>query len=231
MLLYYHQANLNHQEFSNLINAQLNHDNLQITINMSIQYSQTNLIIPELDNDPAILKIIHDGEKLERETCRRELMQLLKIQPPVTSDLDQSISHTTNSSVNNQESIPTSPGSTTDMDRSSQIWIKRTVPITPNSGSYRRRHYRSTLHQHSLNSSGDSLTNRSSNDSPKSSNHSYMKQTRSDTNLSSSSPISINNRAKSNISLTPSGVLVTDYRQTTTMKRIVNPQWNIIPFA
>ncbi|CAF2156161.1 unnamed protein product [Rotaria magnacalcarata] len=221
MLLYYHQANLNHQEFSNLTN---------ITINMSIQYSQTNLIIPELDNDPAILKIIHDGEKLERETCRRELMQLLKIQPPVTSDLDQSISHATNSSVN-QESIPTSPGSTTDMDRSSQIWIKRTVPITPNSGSYRRQHYRSTLHQHSLNSSGGSLTNRSSIDSPKSSNHSYMKQTRSDTNLSSSSPISINNRAKSHISLTPSGVLVTDYRQTTTMKRIVNPQWNIIPFA
>ncbi|CAF0900977.1 unnamed protein product [Rotaria sp. Silwood1] len=195
--------------------------------------TQTNLIIPELDNDPAILKVIHDGEKLERETYRKELMQILKIQPSVTSDLDQSISQTMNNSIS-QESIPTTPGSATDMDRTSQIWIKRTVPITPNSNLYRRQHYRSALHQRSLNSSGESLTNRSLIDSPKSSNNSFIKQTRSNMNLSSS-PISNNKtnlmQTNSNISLTPSGVIITDYRQSTMMKRIVNPQWNIIPFA
>ncbi|CAF3945868.1 unnamed protein product [Rotaria sp. Silwood2] len=182
--------------------------------------TQTNLTIPELDNDPAILKVIHDGEKLEREAYRKELMQILKIQPSIRSDSDQSISQTMNTSISH-ESIPTTPGSTTDNDRTSQIWIKRTVPITPNSNSYRRQHYRFALHQRSLNSSGESLTNRSFIDSPKSSNNSVIKHTRSDMNLSSS-PIS-NNKTNSNISLTPSGVIVTDYRQSTMMKRIVNP--------
>ncbi len=152
-------------------------------------------------------------------------MELLKIQPPITSDLDQSITQTMNNSINH-ESIQITPGSTTDMDRTSQIWIKRTVPITPNSNSYRRQHYRSTLHQRSLNSSGDSLTNRSLIDSPKSGYNSFIKSTRSDTNLSSS-PISNNKtspiQTNSNISLTPSGVIVTDYRQSMMMKRIVNP--------
>jgi hypothetical protein len=152
-------------------------------------------------------------------------MELLKIQPPITSDLDQSITQTMNNSINH-ESIQITPGSTTDMDRTSQIWIKRTVPITPNSNSYRRQHYRSTLHQRSLNSSGDSLTNRSLIDSPKSGYNSFIKSTRSDTNLSSS-PISNNKtspiQTNSNISLTPSGVIITDYRQSMMMKRIVNP--------
>ncbi|UJR28616.1 hypothetical protein I4U23_009849 [Adineta vaga] len=197
---------------------------------MSMSYSQSSLIIPELDNDPAILKIIHDGEKLERETFRKELMQILKIQPPILTNLDQSIPQSTN-----HENIQTTPVSNTnDVDQTNQIWIKRTVPITPNSNSYRRQHYRSALHQRSLNSSGDSLTNRSFYDSPKSANNSLMKSTRSDTNLSLS-PISINKtspiQTKTNLSLTPSGVLVTDYRQSTIMKRIVNPQWNIIPFS
>jgi hypothetical protein len=144
-------------------------------------------------------------------------MELLKIPPP---DLNQSCIEPTNNSINH-ESIQTPPGSTNDIDQTSQIWIKRTVPITPNSNLYRRQHYRSTLHQRSLNSSGDSLTNRSSIDSPKSGNQCLMKSTRSDTNLSSS-PIS-NNPTNSNISLTPSGVIVTDYRQSMMMKRIVNP--------
>ncbi len=144
-------------------------------------------------------------------------MELLKIPPP---DLNQSFIEPTNNSINH-ESIQTPPGSTNDIDQTSQIWIKRTVPITPNSNLYRRQHYRSTLHQRSLNSSGDSLTNRSSIDSPKSGNQCLMKSTRSDTNLSSS-PIS-NNPTNSNISLTPSGVIVTDYRQSMMMKRIVNP--------
>ncbi|CAF3621280.1 unnamed protein product [Rotaria sordida] len=160
-------------------------------------------------------------------------MQILKIQPSITSDLNQSISQTMNNSISH-ESIQTTPGSTTDIDRTNQIWIKRTVPVTPNSNLYRRQHYRSVLHQRSLNSSGESLTNRSLIDSPKSSNNSFIKQTRSDMNLSSS-PISNNKinsiQTNSNISLTPSGVIVTDYRQSMMMKRIVNPQWNIIPFA
>jgi hypothetical protein len=148
-------------------------------------------------------------------------MELLKIPPPpITSDLNQSLTEPMNNSINN-ESIQTTPGSTNDIDQTSQIWIKRTVPITPNSNLYRRQHYRSTLHQRSLNSSGDSLTNRSSIDSPKSGNQSLMKSTRSDMNLSSS-PIS-NNQTNSNISLTPSGVIITDYRQSMMMKRIVNP--------
>jgi len=148
-------------------------------------------------------------------------MELLKIPPPpITSDLNQSLTEPMNNSINN-ESIQTTPGSTNDIDQTSQIWIKRTVPITPNSNLYRRQHYRSTLHQRSLNSSGDSLTNRSSIDSPKSGNQSLMKSTRSDINLSSS-PIS-NNQTNSNISLTPSGVIITDYRQSMMMKRIVNP--------
>jgi hypothetical protein len=153
-------------------------------------------------------------------------MELLKIQPPITSDWDQSITQTMNNNAINHESIQTTPGSTTDIDRTSQIWIKRTVPITPNSNLYRRQHYRSTLHQRSLNSSGDSLTNRSLLDSPKSGNNSFIKSTRSDTNLSSS-PISNNKtspiQTNSNISLTPSGVIITDYRQSMMMKRIVNP--------
>jgi len=148
-------------------------------------------------------------------------MELLKIPPPpITSDLNQSLTEPMNNSINN-ESIQTTPGSTNDIDQTSQIWIKRTVPITPNSNLYRRQHYRSTLHQRSLNSSGDSLTNRSSIDSPKSGNQSLMKSTRSDMNLSSS-PIS-NNQTNNNISLTPSGVIITDYRQSMMMKRIVNP--------
>jgi hypothetical protein len=148
-------------------------------------------------------------------------MELLKIPPPpITSDLNQSLTEPMNNSINN-ESIQTTPGSTNDIDQTSQIWIKRTVPITPNSNLYRRQHYRSTLHQRSLNSSGDSLTNRSSIDSPKSGNQSLMKSTRSDMNLSSS-PIS-NNQTNNNISLTPSGVIITDYRQSMVMKRIVNP--------
>jgi hypothetical protein len=53
-----------------------------------------------------------------------------------------------------------------------------------------------------------------------------MKSTRSDQNLSLS-PISMNKtspmQTNSNISLTPSGVVVTDYRQSMMMKRIVNP--------
>jgi hypothetical protein len=154
-------------------------------------------------------------------------MQILKIRPPVTTDLDQSVSQ----AINVEHDHQTTPGSVTDIDRTSQIWIKRTVPITPNSNLYRRQHYRSALHQRSLNSSGESLTNRSFIDSPRSGNNSFMKQTRSDTNLSLS-PISINktspihsngNRTNSNISLTPSGVIVTDYRQSMMMKRIVNP--------
>lgn len=152
-------------------------------------------------------------------------MGILKIQPPTTSDFDPSITESMDNSMNH-ESIQTTPGSTTDIDRTSQIWIKRTVPITPNSNSYRRQHYRSALHQRSLNSSGDSLTNRSLMDSPKSANHSFMKSTRSNMNLSSSpisnnktSPIQTNN----NTSLTASGVMVTDYRQSVMMKRIVNP--------
>jgi hypothetical protein len=153
-------------------------------------------------------------------------MQILKIQPPVTTnDLDQLINQTTNTSLNH-ESIQTTPGSITDNDQTSQIWIKRTVPITPNSNLYRRQHYRSALHQRSLNSSGESLTNRSFIDSPRSGNNSFMKQTRSDQNLSLS-PISMNKtspmQTNSNISLTPSGVVVTDYRQSMMMKRIVNP--------
>lgn len=152
-------------------------------------------------------------------------MELLKIPQPNSTNVDQSVNQTMNNSVN-LESIPTTPGGSTDVDRTSQIWIKRTVPITPNSNTYRRQHYRSTLHQRSLNSSGDSLTNRSLNDSPKSGNNSFIKSTRSDTNLSSSpmsnnktSPVQTNN----NISLTPSGVIITDYRQSMMMKRIVNP--------
>jgi hypothetical protein len=74
-------------------------------------------------------------------------MQILKIQPPViTNDLDQLINQTTNTSLNH-ESIQTTPGSITDNDQTSQIWIKRTVPVTPNSNLYRRQHYRSALHQ------------------------------------------------------------------------------------
>jgi len=156
-------------------------------------------------------------------------MQILKIQPPPpqsTNDFDQSINQTMNNSINH-ENIPITPGSVTDNDRTNQIWIKRTVPVTPNSNLYRRQHYRSTLHQRSLNSSGESLTNRSLNDSPKSSNQSFMKSTRSDTNLLLS-PISMNKTSPiqtntNNLSLTPSGVLVTDYRQSMMMKRIVNP--------
>jgi len=152
-------------------------------------------------------------------------MEILKISPPITSDLDQSITQTMNNSINH-ENIQTTPGSTTDIDRTSQIWIKRTVPITPNSNLYRRQHYRSALHQRSLNSSGDSLTNRSLIDSPKSGYNSYIKSARSDTNLSLS-PISNNKtspiQTNSNTSLTSSGVIVTDYRQSTMMKRIVNP--------
>ena len=83
-------------------------------------------------------------------------MQILKIQPPLSNDFDQSICQTMNNSINH-ESIPTTPGSTTDNDRTNQIWIKRTVPITPNSNLHRRQHYRSALHQRSLNSSGESL--------------------------------------------------------------------------
>ncbi|CAF1362187.1 unnamed protein product [Adineta ricciae] len=196
-----------------------------------MSYSQPNLIIPELDNDPAILKVIHDGEKLERETYRKELMEILKIRPTTLTNSDQSIPQNIN-----HENLQATPGScnVTDVDRTSQIWIKRTVPITPTSNSYRRQHYRSALHQRSLNSSGDSLTNRSFTDSPKSTNNSFMKSTRSETNLSLS-PISMNKTSpiqpNNNLSLTPSGVLVTDYRQSMVMKRIVNPQWNIIPFA
>jgi hypothetical protein len=162
-------------------------------------------------------KIIHDGEKLERETFRKELMEILKIPQP---SLDQSFHEPMNHSISH-ETIQTPPGSTNDIDQTSQIWIKRTVPVTPNSNLYRRQHYRSTLHQRSLNSSGDSFTNRSSIDSPKSINQSLMKSTRSDTNLSSS-PIS-NHQTNSNVSLTPSGVMITDYRHSSTMKRIVNP--------
>lgn len=148
-------------------------------------------------------------------------MELLKIPLPTTPEHDPS----TNNSINH-ETNPTTPGSATDDDRNNQIWIKRTVPISPNSHSYRRQHYRSALHQRSLNSSGDSLTNRSLIDSPKSANHSLIKSTRSDTNLSLSpmsnhtkSPVQTN----SNVSLTSSGVLITDYRQSMMMKRIVNP--------
>lgn len=145
-------------------------------------------------------------------------MQLLKIPMATTPEQDPS----TNNSINH-ETNPTTPGSTTENDQTNQIWIKRTVPITPNSHSYRRQHYRSTLHQRSLNSSGDSLTNRSLIESP---NHSLIKSTRSDTNLSLS-PMSNNTKSpvqiKSNVSLTSSGVLVTDYRQSMMMKRIVNP--------
>jgi hypothetical protein len=152
-------------------------------------------------------------------------MEILKIPQPITSNFDQSITQTMNNSINH-ESIPTTPGSTTDIDRTCQIWIKRTVPITPNSNLYRRQHYRSALHQRSLNSSGDSLTNRSLIDSPKSGYNSYIKSARSDTNLSLS-PISNNKtspiQTNSNTSLTSSGVIVTDYRQSTMMKRIVNP--------
>jgi len=195
----------------------------------SFYCNQSNLVIPELDNDPAILKIIFDGEKLERDTRRKELMQLLKIQPPpvvLATESDESGSPSMN--VNNGNFMTPR---TTDTDWTSQIWIKRTVPVTPNSSFYRRPHYRSALHQHSLNSSGES-TNHSL-DSTKSTNK------RSDINISSSPTSSSNNlspplRGKNNssiVSSTPSGVIVTDYRQTTTMKRIVNPQWNIIPFA
>ena len=150
-------------------------------------------------------------------------MEILKIpQPPTTPDSNPSLNN--NSIIH--ESLPATPGSTTDPDRTSQIWIKRTVPITPNSNQYRRQHYRSALHQRSLNSSGDSLTNRSLIDSPKSANYSLMKSTRSDTNLSLS-PMSNQTKSpiqnKSNVSLTSSGVLVTDYRQSMMMKRIVNP--------
>lgn len=153
-------------------------------------------------------------------------MQILKIQPPTTSDLDQPIISQKTTNSTNQESIPATPGSTTDTDRASQRWTKQTTPTTPNSNPYRRQHNRSAFHQRSLNSSGNSSTNRSLADSPKSSNHSFMKQTRSDTNLASS-PISNNStnsvQTKSNISLTSSGIIVTDYRQSTIMKRIVNP--------
>lgn len=149
-------------------------------------------------------------------------MQILKIQPSTTSDLDQSISQTTNNSIN-QESIPTSPGSITENERTSQISNKGTVPLTPNSNSHHRQNYGSTVHQNSLNSSGVSSANRSSIESP-TSRKSFMKQTISDSNLASS-PISMKYKtnSKSNTSLTTSGVLVTDYRQSVMMKRIVNP--------
>lgn len=139
-------------------------------------------------------------------------MKLLKIRPSASIDFNE----TTDASLD-QQTNPTTPGSTTELDQTSQIWIKRTVPITPTSNSGRRQHYRSTLHQRSLNSSGDSSMNRSLIESPRSGNTSFMKSTRSETNLSSS-PLS--NR---NISLTPSGTIVTDYRQSSMMKRIVNP--------
>ena len=147
-------------------------------------------------------------------------MEILKIQPANTSDIDQSISQTVNSSVN-YETIQTTPDSTIDNDHTNQIWIKRTVPITANSNLYRRQHYRSALHQRSLNSSGKGLF-----DSSKNINNSFIKQTCSNNNLSSS-PISNNKtnllQLNSNISLMSSRVIVTDYRQSMLMKRIVNP--------
>lgn len=181
---------------------------------MSLYYSQPSLILPEIDSDPAIIKVIHDGEKLERETYRKELMKLLKIQPSPSTEFNE----TTNSILDHQIN-PTSPGT-------SQIWTKRTVPVTPNSNFRHRQHYRSAYHQRSLNSSGDSSINRSLIESPRSGNTSFMKSTRSETNLSS--PLSSNNKTSPmqnnrNISLTPSGTLVVDYRQSTAMKRIVNP--------
>lgn len=148
-------------------------------------------------------------------------MEILKIPQPPTTPPPNSNHPSINQNSIIHENLPTTPGSTTDVDQTSQIWIKRTVPITPNSHLYRRQHYRSALHQRSLNSSGDSLI-----ESPKSGNHSLMKSTRSDTNLSLS-PISNQTKSpiqtKSNVSLTSSGVLITDYRQSMMMKRIVNP--------
>lgn len=199
---------------------------------MTVQYSQSNLIIPQLDNDPAILKVIHDGEKLECETYRKELLELLKIQPSKTSHSNEIFSETMKNS-SNQESIQSTPASQTDFDHhSNQVWNKRYSTMTPNSYYSRQRNSRV------LNSSGESLNNRSFNSSPKSGNQSFMKSTRSESNLFLS-PVSMNktsptqsngNPTTKNISWTPSGVLVTDYRQSMTMKRIVNPQWNIIPF-
>ena len=148
-------------------------------------------------------------------------MAILKIQPPALPTMDSSASYTAHSSPN-YESVQTTPGSRTYPEQTSQIWIKRTVPVTPNSSSQQRLQYRSAAHQRSLNSSGSSAM-----DSPKSSNNSFMKQTRSDTNISSS-PASSNRispmRSNGNpTNLTPSGTIVTDYRQSTAMKRIVNP--------
>lgn len=216
---------------------------------MSLYYSQSNLIIPELDDDPAILKVnasfatrsifplslqvIHDSERLERETYRRELLKILKIQPTSNGNASSTLVLSEDRRTSNEETIATPPGSQSESDhRASQIWIKRSVPVTPNSNSPRRQHYRSTLHQRSLNSSGESYSNRSLVDSPKSGQHSLMKSARSDTNLSLS-PLSMNKTSpiqshgktatNTNISVTPSGTIVTDYRQSMTMKRIVNP--------
>ena len=148
-------------------------------------------------------------------------MAILKIQPLVLPTKDSSASHTANSSPND-ENVQRTPGHLSYPEQTNQTWIKRTVPVTPNSSSHQRQHYRSAVHQRSLNSSGSSAM-----DSPKSSNNSFMKQTRSDTNISSS-PASNNRispmRSNGNPThLTPSGTIVTDYRQTTTMKRMVNP--------
>jgi hypothetical protein len=155
----------------------------------------------------------------------------LKIQPATCSHVDHALPKTTGLCLH-QESIPATPTSQTDANqRKNQSWSQRPAPITPNSNFFRRSHHRSTGHQRSLNSSGDSSINRSFMESPKSVNNSLMKSTRSDTNLSLS-PISMNrmspmrsnrNPMQSSASLTSSGTIVTDYRQSTAMKRIVNP--------
>ena len=192
---------------------------------MSFHYSQSNLILPELDNDPAILKVkifiyffsyriaffslqvIHDAERLERETYRKELLQILKIHPT------------------NDETISTPAESQTDSEkRPNRNWTRRNVPLTPNSysNSSRRQNNRS------LNSSVDSFNNRSLMESPRSG---FMKSAHSETNLSLSplsmnktSPIQTFGKTTTNkLSLTPAGTIVTDYRQSSAMKRIVNP--------
>lgn len=217
---------------------------------MSVHYGQTNLIIPEIDNDPAIVKVIHDGENLERETYRKEILQILKIQPKRNNDGDQMVSQALNNS-STQESNQTTPASQREYDhRPNQMRFKRSFPTTPNTKSYHYQQNRTMLPQRSLNSSGDSLHNRSFHDrnfhdrsfhdSPRIAYQNFNKPMRSDSNIhlspasnkkTSPTQIHISPTNGTNTSGSSSNVVVTDYRQSMMMKRIVNPQWNIIPFA
>ncbi|CAF0926999.1 unnamed protein product [Didymodactylos carnosus] len=50
-----------------------------VTFSMTSDLSTIYSNLPDIDSDPAIIKIIHDGEKLEREAQRKHLCEILGI--------------------------------------------------------------------------------------------------------------------------------------------------------